>query len=177
MTFGTAVKVVFLEKNFTLSGRATRSEYWWSILFQVIAVALIFLSLELLVKILPFSSRGADLFENLTILFTGLVFLVPMTTVQVRRLHDRDMSGAWVIIPLMVTVFIQLYDFIEFFFEDYLYYFLPSSPFYYPAWAAFCCLLFLDLIIFISLIFDGTYGANKYGEDPLATKIDQQVFR
>lgn len=70
MGFWQTVRTVIFKKYFKFTGRATRLEYWWSRLCQVTAIALVFLCLELLVKIFPFCSRGVDLIENLTIFFS-----------------------------------------------------------------------------------------------------------
>ena len=75
-------------------GRASRSEYWWWVLFTLIVQSVTAIVLGL----------GIWLFSNfgfLTWLFV-LIFsiillslILPTLAVSVRRLHDRDLSGWW----------------------------------------------------------------------------------
>ena len=85
------------------SGRATRTEYWTFNLFVLCG---------LLVWALLDSTIGTwDGEENIGLLsgLFGLISLVPPLSVLVRRFHDRDMSGWWVLlsfVPLIGIIFI-----------------------------------------------------------------------
>jgi uncharacterized membrane protein YhaH (DUF805 family) len=84
MEFGEAVKAGF-NKYATFSGRAARSEFWYWTLFSVIvnvAAAIIERSLGL----------------GLIGILVSLALLIPGIAVAVRRLHDLDRSGWWVLI-------------------------------------------------------------------------------
>jgi uncharacterized membrane protein YhaH (DUF805 family) len=85
-------KRVVLEKYADFSGRARRSEYWWFTLANVI-VALV---LALLIAV-------ADIFWVLYVLY-GLALIVPSIAVTIRRLHDTDKSGWWILIGLVPFV-------------------------------------------------------------------------
>ena len=90
MDFMTAVKTCFA-KFADFSGRATRSEYWWFVLaYFILAMVTGFIH------------------EYLYFLVV-LVFLVPMISAGVRRLHDIGKSG-WLLllglIPLVGLVLI-----------------------------------------------------------------------
>lgn len=89
------------------SGRAQRSQYWWWALFVGI-VSLITNLLDGLLglrvgasttdivisgQVIPFVNQGVGV---LTLIF-GLVVLIPGIAVQVRRLHDTDRTGWWVL--------------------------------------------------------------------------------
>ena len=117
MTFGNSVKTCF-NKYATFSGRASRSEYWWFVLFQYIVMIAWFILLSIFFG-LPeqvSATAGADSIQASallggmpiaeTILFyaLGLVFFLPSLAVCVRRLHDTGRSGAWWFISLVPCV-------------------------------------------------------------------------
>jgi uncharacterized membrane protein YhaH (DUF805 family) len=81
-----AVKAV-LTNYVGFTGRARRAEYWWFFLFNIIVsiVASIF-----------DKAIGASVFGALT----SLALLLPGIAVGIRRLHDTDRSGWWLLIAL-----------------------------------------------------------------------------
>ena len=79
----------------TLQGRATRSDYWWFLLYQ-------WLVYIFLVSVCVFAS---DFFKS-EYLFTPLILFVllnviPNFTILVRRLHDSSKSGCWLLLFLL----------------------------------------------------------------------------
>ena len=62
------------QRYFDFSGRSSRSEYWWWILFSFIA------------GLIP---------------FVGLVLLIPNIAIGVRRLHDINKTGWWILFALL----------------------------------------------------------------------------
>lgn len=84
MTFLQAVQTCFA-KGITLEGRASRSEYWYWVLFMECATFL----LGLLILLSGDTLLGDSL--------QGLIYLlyVPLICVTTRRLHDIDRSGWW----------------------------------------------------------------------------------
>jgi uncharacterized membrane protein YhaH (DUF805 family) len=92
MGFGQAITSGF-SKYVEFGGRARRSEYWYWVLFQILAyfvVSLISIAV---------GAIGAVL---LIVLALGL--LLPSLAVTVRRLHDTDRSGWWFFIALVPAV-------------------------------------------------------------------------
>jgi len=95
---------VIKNKYAQFSGRATRSEYWYFILFMTIIYAVAVGIDMLLVNILgefPILS---------TIALLG--FLVPSIAVGVRRLHDINASGWWYLlafVPILSLVLIVFF--------------------------------------------------------------------
>jgi uncharacterized membrane protein YhaH (DUF805 family) len=90
MTFGEAISDGF-SKYATFSGRSSRSAYWWWILFYVLVVI---------------AASILDAALN-TVVIAGLVwlgFFLPNLAVLVRRLHDTDRSGWWVLIGLIPVI-------------------------------------------------------------------------
>ena len=91
MGFQEAVTTCFT-KYVDFQGRAARPEYWWWVLFVVVAA----LVLQLIDRIL-FGGSGvlAGLFQ--------LATLLPALAVAVRRLHDTDRSG-WFLLLAFIPV-------------------------------------------------------------------------
>ena len=81
MTFVESVSVCF-KKGITFSGRASRSEFWWFMLFQSIGPLVIMMILMTM-----------DLY--VVALLVYLALLVPMFAASARRLHDLGRSGWW----------------------------------------------------------------------------------
>jgi len=85
MTFGESVSTC-LKKYFVFEGRASRSEYWW---FQLIVTPSYFISTVL-------ENEISYIFLGITI-FT----LIPAISAGVRRLHDTNRSGFFLLISLI----------------------------------------------------------------------------
>jgi uncharacterized membrane protein YhaH (DUF805 family) len=86
-----------LKKYAVFSGRARRKEYWMFTLFNVlISIALTF------VDVLALGHDMGDP-ESIGIISTiySLAVLLPGLAVTIRRLHDTDRTGWWVLIALI----------------------------------------------------------------------------
>jgi uncharacterized membrane protein YhaH (DUF805 family) len=81
-----------LKKYAVFSGRARRSEYWYFALFYL----LIYIALAVADNVM---NAGAS-FGLLSGIFS-LAMLIPSLSVGVRRLHDTDRSGWWLLIALV----------------------------------------------------------------------------
>ena len=66
--------VLGFQRYFDFSGRSSRSEYWWWFLFSTIA------------GFIP---------------FVGLVLLIPNIAIGVRRLHDINRTGWWILFAFL----------------------------------------------------------------------------
>lgn len=98
MSFGTAVKSV-LSQYVGFAGRARRSEYWWFALFTVlVSIVASVLDNALGLTFVDGSSNG---FIGLVV---SLALLLPTLAVAVRRLHDTDKTGWWLLIGLVPIV-------------------------------------------------------------------------
>ena len=78
--------ITCLKKYFVFQGRASRSEYWW---FQLIVTPSYFIS---------------TLFDNdISYLFLGITLftLIPAISAGVRRLHDTNRSGFFLLISFI----------------------------------------------------------------------------
>ncbi|MFZ9987019.1 MAG: DUF805 domain-containing protein [Candidatus Nanopelagicales bacterium] len=141
MTFGQAVKHVF--SNYaTFRGRASRSEFWWFYLFNVIVTFV--LSIPYYIGLAQ--SAGTMTTDPVTGEMTGgslsglavfgiillvgwlLITFIPIISVSVRRLHDGDRTGWW--------------------------------------WWLYLLCFIGPIILLIFYILPGTPGPNRYGEGP-----------
>jgi uncharacterized membrane protein YhaH (DUF805 family) len=94
MTFGQAITAGFQNYvNFT--GRAPRSEFWYWVLFALlvsVAASIVDYALFPLADVNPLG------------ILVSLGFFLPNLSVAVRRLHDLDYSGWWVLLGLIPIV-------------------------------------------------------------------------
>ena len=136
-------------KTFTVSGRASRSEYWCFFLFQTVALA----ALAFLIVLAAARYDNSSLVILLGILLG--CFYVWMTvcgiTLTIRRLHDQDRSGWWMAILLLAFVgvgFVGGFD-----------------PTLETSMNGLSTIITLGWLIFISQ--RGSSGVNQYGGEPI----------
>ena len=85
MDFGSAISICF-KKYFDFSGRASRSEFWYFVLF----VTLLLFGAGILLGIFMPNNQSLD---GVVTLFIYLPLIIPFIAVTARRLHDFGMSG------------------------------------------------------------------------------------
>lgn len=90
MGFGQAISSGF-SNYVNFSGRSSRSEYWFWVLFVLIADV---------VAIAIDAAIGMQIISSLF----GLAVLLPGLAVTVRRLHDLDRTGWWIFLGLIPLV-------------------------------------------------------------------------
>jgi uncharacterized membrane protein YhaH (DUF805 family) len=88
-----------LRRYAEFSGRSQRKEYWMFFLFQIIVVVV----LGIIEGVLGLSGMVAGAYGPLTLLF-WLAVLVPGIAVGIRRLHDTDRSGWWLLLAFVPLV-------------------------------------------------------------------------
>lgn len=91
-TFFEAVRA-FFAKYATFSGRANRPEYWYSTLFIFLANIIS----AIVDRVLIYDNFGYDLMSPIV----TLVLFIPSLSVSVRRLHDIDRTGWWLLLGLI----------------------------------------------------------------------------
>ena len=103
MNFFESIKSCFI-KYTDFSGRSMRSEYWNFTVF----VSILYIVAELIdVKIAGVPYLDYYGFGTLMIILT-IVTIVPEIAVSVRRLHDINKSGWWLLLSLTVIGIIPL---------------------------------------------------------------------
>jgi uncharacterized membrane protein YhaH (DUF805 family) len=96
--------VRFWKKYATFSGRASRSEYWWWALIGAL-VGILTTSLDIGASG-SLAQANADLSgpgDIINAIF-GLATIIPSLALAVRRLHDTNRSGWWILIGLVPLV-------------------------------------------------------------------------
>lgn len=104
MDFKTAVTTCLKLKYMDFTGRAARSEYWYYTLFAVI----VGIVASIIDAALGFQVGIVGLILNVALLLPGL-------GVGVRRLHDGNRSGWWLLVALVPVVgaFLLIYWFVQ----------------------------------------------------------------
>jgi uncharacterized membrane protein YhaH (DUF805 family) len=97
MDFMTAVRTC-LSKYVDFSGRARRSEYWYFALFTFL-VNIVTTIVDTILGT-DFDDTSGGLVSSLV----SLALLLPSLAVGVRRLHDTDRSGWWILIGLIPII-------------------------------------------------------------------------
>ncbi len=94
-------------KNYaTISGRAARSEFWYWKLFNALVCVAVTIGAPFIAAISAMAAGGsktsAIVLSTIILLTPMLVFFIPSITVAIRRLHDINRSGWWMLIVLTV---------------------------------------------------------------------------
>lgn len=160
------------------SGRSRRMEYWMWALFQVLVYFAVVILMMLFGGAAILSgdpnammSAGFGMVMILILyILIALAFLIPSLAVSVRRLHDTDRSGWWILAPVapyIVMIFAGAM--------------LTASPDLAMiagglALVSMLAVLALSVTVFIFMVLEGTRGPNKYGPDPKAEPTGE-VFR
>lgn len=85
-------KKVVLQNYANFSGRANRAEFWWFVLANAIVGA-----------VLNVLGNASSIFLILSVVYS-LAVLIPGLAVAIRRLHDTNRSGWWILIGLVPCV-------------------------------------------------------------------------
>jgi uncharacterized membrane protein YhaH (DUF805 family) len=88
-----------LKRYAEFTGRSRRKEYW---LFLLLAIGISIVA-SILDSILGMGSMIAGTYGPLRVL-VGLALVVPWLAVSIRRLHDSDRSGWWLLIGVVPIV-------------------------------------------------------------------------
>lgn len=102
MNFGEAVRTVITERYADFRGRARRSEFWWFALFYF--VLMVFLGYVV--------DSVSESLSSILVLVAWAGLLVPYLAVGVRRLHDTDRTGWWILIgfiPIIGTIVLLVF--------------------------------------------------------------------
>ncbi len=187
-----------LYKYAEFNGRSRRSEFWLWVLFRIlVGMVLGAGALAWLAPVLPHVRDQPELFMPRyftvwpTVSLINLALLIPSLAVGVRRLHDINRSGWWLIMPVVVaivgvTVFmivfgIHMFQLISmhpngsnmsdkeglsliFGMLGYMFLFivLPS--------------LISQIVMLVFYVTEGTRGPNRFGNDPKGHKAVADTF-
>lgn len=141
MEFKEAVKICLTKKYCCLKGRASRSEFWWFCLFTFILNLIV----ALLGSLLPALGSIVSAVQ-------ALWLLLPTVGVTTRRLHDRNLSGWWQLLPLVAALPVIIAVALG---ADWL------------LMLAGCAAALTSLGLLVVYALKGTTGPNRFGTDPL----------
>jgi uncharacterized membrane protein YhaH (DUF805 family) len=137
MGFGEAVAICF-RKFFAFGGRAGRSQFWYWVLFYVMANLVLTIVDMIVVGIStgPFST------------FITIALLPPTIAALARRLHDTDRSAWWILLPIApIPVLV-----------------VAVSPLL--AVIAVAAILVGFVVVLLMAAAPGTAGPNRFGPEP-----------
>lgn len=147
-------------KLLQLSGRSRRSEFWWCALALIIA--------NFVLNLIPFI--GA---------LIGLVLMLLMIPLTVRRLHDSGHSGWWLVAYIIVSIIYTCLIGTALFsfatgeassFQEMVSAF--SNPLVLIL--GFICFV-IGIIILVFLLQDSKFAPNKYGASPKYVTVDDDA--
>lgn len=95
-----------VELWFSFQGRATRSDYWLRWILPVIAISIVLSIADVIIG----TFDGGSGFGLLSGLFS-LITIWPSFAVSIKRLHDRDQSG-WFLLLWLIPIIGWLYLFV-----------------------------------------------------------------
>jgi uncharacterized membrane protein YhaH (DUF805 family) len=148
-----------IKKYAVFEGRAPRAEYWWYYLLTVV----VGIPAGLLDRALGDSDAIATILQ--------LALLLPWLSVTVRRLHDIDRSGWWLLGfagALGAAAFAAVIGGMD----------QPGSRALSFTVIILAVLVFLAVIVtvLIFMVLPGTEGSNRYGPDPYGPSDLEEVF-
>ncbi len=141
-----------LEKYADFTGRAPRAEYWW----YTLAIVIVSLVLTIVESIAGLRGMIFGVYGPLTALF-WLATIVPGIAVGVRRLHDTNRSGWWLLlfVPYLITMIMTA---------------RAAAAGNLAAIGGFGLLslvgLGLSIVLLVFMVLPGTPGDNRYGPNP-----------
>jgi uncharacterized membrane protein YhaH (DUF805 family) len=165
-----------LKRYAEFSGRSRRMEYWMFFVFQFL-IGIAFWVLMMVVggaAMMGGGGPGALMAAGGGIMIVmalyclvGLALIIPGIAVAVRRLHDTNRSGWWLLAPL----------------AGYVIMFIGTGMVASGSTGAGGILamlggiaaLVMALVLLVFMFLEGTKGPNKYGADPKGG-VDAQVF-
>lgn len=115
MTFSQSIKSVF-SKYATFSGRASRSEYWWFVVLNILISVVVYglaCSSMAPVDTTVITEPGGYYMAVMDAIpgwaytvmsIYSLAILLPSLAVAVRRLHDTGRGGGWIFINLVPII-------------------------------------------------------------------------
>jgi uncharacterized membrane protein YhaH (DUF805 family) len=162
-----------LRRYAEFSGRSRRMEYWMFALFQFL-LFFVFWALMIAVAGSYFmtgdlrgivAAGGAIMILCAVFGLIWLALLVPAIAVGVRRLHDTNRSGWWLLAPVAASVLTNIVG--------------RASNSLGSASAVglvgSLITLVLSIVVIVFMLLDGTRGPNRFGDDPKGA-AHQEVF-
>ncbi len=144
---------------FKTSGRLPRLRYFaCRIILFVLTMMFLFIGYKIIGYEYGQVTTGAVICNGII----TTIFLIPKTCLNIRRLQDMNKGKT---LAIIYVAFELIMAFSDFTYTDF--WKMPAYAYLILTLATFS--MFLDLYLMIS---PGTYGRNKYGENPLVKKVN-----
>ena len=108
MKFGEAIDSVLFKNYFNLEGKATRSEYWWFMLFFIIFNLFAGIVVGIVVGITYGADFNPDTFSLFYTLGLLALFILPLLGLSVRRFADAGRGRREAIVVFVLAIISQL---------------------------------------------------------------------
>ncbi|WP_129045151.1 DUF805 domain-containing protein [Companilactobacillus metriopterae] len=95
----------FWSNVFNFSGKSNRPDYWWPIIINWL-LAVIIIAIIQAITGHPFEDiyNFRDLYANMVSDIIAIIVWIGTLSLRIRRLHDTDRSGWWVLLNLVPVI-------------------------------------------------------------------------
>ncbi len=98
--------IAVLRRYAEFTGRSSRAEYWYFLLAALVFGALFGLLFGVVGAVIGLSSAQVSQYINIVLVPVQLALLIPSLAVSIRRMHDVDKSGWFLLIPIYNLVLV-----------------------------------------------------------------------
>ena len=172
-----------LKRYAEFTGRSRRKEYWMfyllriliSFVFGILGGSIAGMSASAGTSPNALSSGGFGVVQGLNAI-VALALLVPSISVTVRRLHDTNRSGWWILAPLvpliigLTALFSSIGAIATLNSSDVAAAMAGGGGIVFGL--AMLATLVMGIVVFVFTVLDGTPGPNKFGSDPKGADRD-----
>ena len=114
ITFGEAINSGF-RNMFKFTGRASRTEFWYFILFYTLVFYTLGIVVTFLIPFVMLKTQHPITPESalMIVSFIAFILIIPLVSITVRRLHDSERKGAWVLsylLPMIIAMVSVIYS-------------------------------------------------------------------
>jgi uncharacterized membrane protein YhaH (DUF805 family) len=114
ITFGEAINSGF-RNMFKFTGRASRTEFWYFILFYTLVFYTLGIVVSFLIPFVMLKTQHPITPESalMIVSFIAFILIIPLVSITVRRLHDSERKGAWVLsylLPMIIAMVSVIYS-------------------------------------------------------------------
>ncbi len=146
--------VEVLKKYAVFTGRARRKEYWFFVLFNIIASILISI-VDIII-----GTNGPVAQAGILYSLYSLGVFIPSVAVTVRRLHDTNRSGWWALLPVLLIIGGIVMMIVTAGTET-------ENTLAAGIFMNMILMLMVSLVVlFVFMLLDSTPGDNRYGPNP-----------
>ena len=114
ITFGEAIRSGF-RNMFKFTGRASRTEFWYFILFYTLVFYTLGIVVSYLIPFVMLKTQHPITLESalMIVSFIAFILIIPLVGITIRRLHDSERKGAWVLsylLPMIIAMVSVIYS-------------------------------------------------------------------